>query len=795
MGVVGSWCRLEARNRWRSLAWLAVLVAFAGATVMTAVAGARRGSTAVDRLEEGTLPATIVVLPNEPGFDWEPIRRLPGVAALSTFAVADYGIEEIPPDEFPEGLGFPPGDDEIFRTIERPIVLDGRVPDPARADEVVVSPKFRRHFGLGVGDSVTLRLFDPEAVDRNIAEGGELSDPDGPAVKATIVGVIRSPWYADTVQLSSGGLVPSPGLFAKYPTAFIGSSRMGFVNAMVRLEGGPAGINAFKERLAQATGRDNIDVWDQSEGADHARDVTGFEATCLLAFALAAALASVFLVGQAIARYAAVTATDLEIFRAMGVVPATTRLLATAGPTAAGAVGAVCAVAAAIVASRWFPLGTAANYEPHPGVDVDWLVLGAGVVVLPLVVAAGSVVSASSVRRVRTRGGLPVPLAKALAGAPVPVAVGARLTTSAGGRQAVPLRPALFGAVVGVAGVLAALTFAVGVGDATKDFSRFGQTYELAAFLGSNGQDFGPADRLLPAVAGDPGVAGIDDARVDIAQVGGGAASLYTFDPVGEPIEVVLTSGRMPTAAGNEVALGPRTAEALGIGVGATVELAGPKGTVPATVSGLAFVPAGPHNDYASGGWVAPRVYERLFDGHTFHFALVDLKEGVDPEVVAARLAESPGLDFAIGPISEPVEQAELRQVRSMPFVLAGFLTLLAVGAVGHTLASTVRRRRHDLAVLRVLGLTGRGVRLAIVTQATGIAVVGFVIGLPLGVALGRTVWGAVADSTPIVNLAPTAWLAVILTPVVAVVAANLLAAWPARRAASLRVSHVLRAD
>jgi hypothetical protein len=62
-----------------------------------------------------------------------------------------------------------------------------------------------------------------------------------------------------------------------------------------------------------------------------------------------------------------------------------------------------------------------------------------------------------------------------------------------------------------------------------------------------------------------------------------------------------------------------------------------------------------------------------------------------------------------------------------LPLALGLFLMLLAVGAVGavgaagHALATAVRRRRHDLAVLRVLG-TCRQSRGVVVTQASVLA-------------------------------------------------------------------------
>jgi FtsX-like permease family protein len=424
-------------------------------------------------------------------------------------------------------------------------------------------------------------------------------------------------------------------------------------------------------------------------------------------------------------------------------------------------------------------------------------------------VAAGSAAAAALALTARRRLAVPrrsrVVAAAATAGLGVPVVVGARFAFEPGrGRAAVPVRPALLGAVAGVLGVLAAFTFSAGVSDAAANPARFGQTWQLGTFLGLNGQDFGPASQVLRAVAADPDVTGVDDARVGGAQSGQVSVESYTDDPVGgKRIPVVLTGGRMPAAA-DEIVLAPTTASDMHAGIGSVIELTG--STVPRamTVTGIGFVPEGPHNEYDQGAWLTPAGYDRIFRGahyaFKFHLGTVALRPGADIDAVSRRLtAKAASIEgggvFSFQPGIPLSAVQAVKDVAALPLALSAFLAVLAIGAVGHALSIAVSRRGHELAVLRALGLTRRQSRLVIGVQATLLATIGLAFGIPLGLILGRILWHAAADMTPLAYQPPLAALALLLIVPAALLAANLLAAWPARRAARLHAGQVLRTE
>jgi hypothetical protein len=805
--IILTWLRLEVRRHWRSLLVLALLVALATATVLAAAAGARRGQTAFGRLWASTLPATITVLPNQPGFDWDRIRTLPEVAALTEFPVNNqpFVLTCCPQTR----VGFTPTGDNFGRTIERPDLLAGRMFNPARADEVIVTPQFAHFYHMGVGDVVTMHLASPEQVNEH---WDGTTKPLGPAIRARIVGVGRTVFGSSTEDgpPTAGGVQASPALYARYRANIMGTNGKVYINALIRLKGGAAAIPAFRADLARVTGRSDIDVWNNREYFGGPIERTArYEAACLLAFALAALAAALFLVGQSVARYTSATVADLQVLQAVGMTPRQAVGSAVAPSALAAAAGSTFGVAAAVAASRWMPIGIATYSEPHPGVSADWLVLGPGWLLAPVLVAAGSAAAAALALSARRRRAAPrrsvVAAVAAAAGLGVSVVVGARFALEPGrGRAAVPVRPALLGAVAGVLGVLAAFTFAAGVSDAAANPARFGQTFQLGAFLGLSGQDFGPASQVLRAVAKDRDVTGVDDARVDGAQSGEVSVESYTYDAVGgKRVPVVLTAGRMPATA-DEIVLAPTTAGEMHAATGSVVRLAGAAGPRTLTVTGIGFVPQGSHNNYDSGAWLTSAGYDRLFRGahfaFKFHLAAVSLRPGADVQAVASRLNQAErtikgGQAFPFSPMGLLPQAQIIKDVAVLPLALSAFLAVLAVGAVGHALSIAVSRRSHELAVLRALGLTRRQSRLVIGTQASLLAVIGMLFGIPLGLALGRVLWHAAADMTPLAYQPPLAVLALALIVPLALLIANLLAAWPAHRAARLHAGQILRTE
>ena len=104
-------------------------------------------------------------------------------------------------------------------------------------------------------------------------------------------------------------------------------------------------------------------------------------------------------------------------------------------------------------------------------------------------------------------------------------------------------------------------------------------------------------------------------------------------------------------------------------------------------------------------------------------------------------------------------------------------------------------RRRRDLSMLKSLGFTRRQVSATVVWQSSLIVAVGLLVGVPLGVALGRWLWMVFADRLPVLvrPSVPALVLAGLACALIAL--ANLVAAVPARAAGRTPVAAILRSE
>jgi predicted lysophospholipase L1 biosynthesis ABC-type transport system permease subunit len=281
-------------------------------------------------------------------------------------------------------------------------------------------------------------------------------------------------------------------------------------------------------------------------------------------------------------------------------------------------------------------------------------------------------------------------------------------------------------------------------------------------------------------------------------QVEGEALQGFAVEPrKGTPWLSVL-DGRRPADAG-EVVLGRDLLGRLDKQVGESVALSPSSGRQdePLTyeVVGTAVFPTFETEAFAGGAGFTLEGLEQVgLSDDPSRRTILTFRPGVDEPAALQRLTRAYPRRFPVyARPNRPGDVANLTQVDGLPWLLAGFLATLAVAVVGHALVVGVRRRRRDLAVLRAVGFRGRQTRAAVAWQATSLALVGVVAGVPLGVAVGRWAWTLVARSLGVLADPSVPVVALLLVPVVALVVANLAAALPAHRAATLSPAAVLR--
>ena len=144
--------------------------------------------------------------------------------------------------------------------------------------------------------------------------------------------------------------------------------------------------------------------------------------------------------------------------------------------------------------------------------------------------------------------------------------------------------------------------------------------------------------------------------------------------------------------------------------------------------------------------------------------------------------------------VQHPAEIVNYQSTGATPFILATGLAASAIVALALTLIASVRRQRRDLALLKTLGFTARQLAATVASQASAIAAIAAVVGVPVGIAIGRQLWILFARNINAVAQ-PSVPASLILVAAGALILANLVAAIPARMAARTPAALVLRTE
>ncbi len=236
-----------------------------------------------------------------------------------------------------------------------------------------------------------------------------------------------------------------------------------------------------------------------------------------------------------------------------------------------------------------------------------------------------------------------------------------------------------------------------------------------------------------------------------------------------------MLAGRAP-AASDEIALGAQTMRAIHAHVGQTIlvtveQLAADLPSVrrDMRITGVAVLPAFGRGTFTPTGLGTGAVTTASLlsvlsvpaattlcnntKATCYNFFLLRYRPGTDAAAAAATLTSAvtkagcPPGSCTVTADQRPGDIKDYASVRDTPLVLAAVLIVFAVGTLAHVLLTGVRRRRRDLALLKTLGFARSQVLGVVAWEASALAVVALLIGLPLGILAGRWAWTYFANA------------------------------------------------
>ncbi len=727
MSAITVLARGMARRQLVGLVLLAVIGGLGLGIAMTSATDARRADSAYDRLRRDALgPDVMFDGSGLEDADLDRLAALPEVAGIARFSYTPVAPRPLTPGV--DGGAFVGLDADFLVRVYRPVVLSGRLPAPAAADEVLVNEAMARVGHVTAGQRVQLLSGFEEPV---------------PLGEATVVGVVRGIFDVGANAGNPSMLLSERFLDAHRDVVLLGPQP----GAMVRLAGGEADLATFQGRASAALGRAANAMFSGSEEAKPTNRTLRVQSVGLVLLAVVAGLATLAAVVQALKRVLERALVDMPTLVAMGVEPRQRVVLGALLAAPVALLGALVATGATALASPLIPTGFARRVDPLRGVHPDAAILAVGAITWTVaVIGAGSWQAwrlggdpeeATATGRVhRLLSALPYRVRLGCESALLPL-------RSNGGAAS---RAALTAGMLSLAAVVAVATFVASLTHLLRTPALQGWDFDAVIMTGDAELD--GFRRSLAVLENDPVVSEVGWVTIADVQIGGNQFEVYVFDPDGGAVHPTMRSGR-PPLADDEIAVGADLLRGGDLSMGDTVVITGPNGDVPLAIVGSATYPElGNNSDIGTGVSLTRGAARRLGVVEHGAAALVRLKPGERTSALDDHVI--PGSEL-ITPFRSP-RVRNLEQVGALPWVLVGFASVLGLLAVGHGLWSSIRVRRRDLAVLAAIGFRPRDVRAMLLWQVSCLAALAAMVGGVAGILLGTRAWSSVASATAVVD-------------------------------------------
>jgi ABC-type antimicrobial peptide transport system permease subunit len=816
--------RATFRRRAGGYVALVLLIGLLGGLAMASVAAARSTQSSFPRFMRSTNPSDLDVVDlaaaqGQRASNLLPtLERLPHVKRVATWGAPNTA--RLKADGTPvvassadSGGVFPVvSANGLFTRQDKATVVQGRALNPARSDEIEASAIAAETLHLRVGGSARVGFY-------TSVEATEPGFGTSPSIRPVftetlhLVGIVK---FNNAVVQDEIDRLPTFILYnPKLAKRLIACCGAGGLFAGVQLDHGARDVPAVEAEIAHALPGVVITSITSVQISKAERAVEP-ESIALGVFGGIAALAALLVAGQMIGRQLRLAADQRAVLRALGASPATVIADGLIGLVAVIVVGALLAVALATALSPLAPLGPVHSVV-RSHVTFDWTVLGCGALgLVGLLVAIATVLALLGAphrvaRHRRARAASSWVHAATGTGFSPAAVTGVTFAVEPGsGANAAPVRSAIVGGALAVVVLVATLVFGASLGTLVRKPALYGWNWSYELRSGYGGISNIPSKEALPILQRDPLIAAYTPVFYATLQVGS-----LTVPVLGAPpsaaIGPSLLSGH-DVQAPNQMVVAPDTLADLQAHLGDTITVGSGKNEKHLQIVGTAALPAvgvatNLHLELATGAVVATSVIapgDRGFGDHDGPEAyLVRLKPGVaSTRAVADLRRDASGMSHSPGdgpvtvlPVQRPAEIVNYRTMGTTPALLGGGLALGAVAALGLTLVASVRRRRRDLALLKTLGFTRRQLAAVVAWQASVAAVIGAIVGVPLGVVVGRELWNRFATAIHVVPQPTVPALSLLLVGVGAIVVANLVAAWPGSRAARTTTAVLLRAE